>query len=249
MPVHAIDPSTPVRCAIFAATAVRVCYLLSHCFEMMFVWSDRLHQVRHDCHCQGLAVLRVQQRRCKLTNKSQQRLVLLSASSFLFLLFLLLCSSLPFSLVVLPALLFRSSSTGVPLSCAAAAAAATWSVHSRSVLAHMHCFFWVCSLALSLSTHQHTCFVCKKAGIDDKDVFRCRKPYCGNYYHRKCMPRAYTQIGESTSAMTSKVQLWQCPVHRCSQCHKSQSGKVHAYRRGCGLCVWPLRYKSVSRVW
>lgn len=163
MPVHAIDPSTPVRCAIFAATAVRVCYLLSHCFEMMFVWSDRLHQVRHDCHCQGLAVLRVQQRRCKLTNKSQQRLVLLSASSFLF---FVVSSSLFFS-SFFPR---RSSSFTLPFFfhwCSAFLCCCGGCCHlvcSFSVCpcSHALLFLGLLSLSLSLSPHTSTRALCAR---------------------------------------------------------------------------------------
>eukprot|EP01133_Synstelium_polycarpum_P008444 gene8444-9933_t len=83
---------------------------------------------------------------------------------------------------------------------------------------------WECDDCLN---QQNSCFACKKRGIVNMDLLKCKVHQCGKFYHYKCVSEF-----PLAKMVNTKSPRFNCPLHYCAQCGVSGDGKqsVHCFR-------------------
>lgn len=65
-------------------------------------------------------------------------------------------------------------------------------------------------------TGRQNCFVCKREGLEGKDVFQCKEKGCGRFFHPEC-------VGERAESMEQGKFV--CPSHTCAACGQKGHGE------------------------
>eukprot|EP00475_Leptophrys_vorax_P046255 TRINITY_DN9872_c0_g1_i1.p1 TRINITY_DN9872_c0_g1~~TRINITY_DN9872_c0_g1_i1.p1 ORF type:complete len:377 (+),score=68.88 TRINITY_DN9872_c0_g1_i1:158-1132(+) len=87
---------------------------------------------------------------------------------------------------------------------------------------------WYCE---DCETTTHQCFMCKKHGVDDIEVFKCSHGACGKFFHLNCVESDPLTVKKSKFG---GINRFVCPHHSCANCKKP--GDSYAMSK-CFRCV------------
>lgn len=91
---------------------------------------------------------------------------------------------------------------------------------------------WICK---DCTNQQHQCAFCHEYGKDDEDVFLCRKPGCGLFFHESCLAMHDVEVtmvkkdnhtngevevdtGDAGGSEAKSTPMFTCPAHFCWTC-------------------------------
>ncbi|GBG60939.1 hypothetical protein CBR_g16061 [Chara braunii] len=86
---------------------------------------------------------------------------------------------------------------------------------------------------------------CMEAVKANYKVFRCNEPYCGYFYHRKCL-RKWARRNEIEQLQEWRIPF-RCPVHHCQECRKEGSVDPRNPLIMCRRCPKAWHFKCLPK--